>query len=113
LVEHVTENHGVGGSIPPLGTITPSQGSTYQEPAPNSDGTSATPSGDQTGTGDVEVSVDPSAGASLDVLASVTVEVSGGVALGTRETGTMTIQGAAESLAESFVGFLSKMFDGR
>jgi hypothetical protein len=21
LVEHVTENHGVGGSIPPLGTI--------------------------------------------------------------------------------------------
>ena len=22
LVEHVTENHGVGGSIPPLGTIT-------------------------------------------------------------------------------------------
>ncbi len=23
LVEHVTENHGVGGSIPPLGTITP------------------------------------------------------------------------------------------
>jgi hypothetical protein len=24
LVEHVTENHGVGGSIPPLGTITSS-----------------------------------------------------------------------------------------
>jgi hypothetical protein len=23
LVEHVTENHGVGGSIPPLGTIIP------------------------------------------------------------------------------------------
>gem|GEM_PF-3931511 len=23
LVEHVTENHGVGGSIPPLGTISP------------------------------------------------------------------------------------------
>ena len=23
LVEHVTENHGVGGSIPPLGTIFP------------------------------------------------------------------------------------------
>ena len=23
LVEHVTENHGVGGSIPPLGTKTP------------------------------------------------------------------------------------------
>ena len=23
LVEHVTENHGVGGSIPPLGTIPP------------------------------------------------------------------------------------------
>lgn len=23
LVEHVTENHGVGGSIPPLGTIVP------------------------------------------------------------------------------------------
>jgi hypothetical protein len=25
LVEHVTENHGVGGSIPPLGTIAPAQ----------------------------------------------------------------------------------------
>jgi hypothetical protein len=25
LVEHVTENHGVGGSIPPLGTILKSQ----------------------------------------------------------------------------------------
>jgi hypothetical protein len=25
LVEHVTENHGVGGSIPPLGTIIPDQ----------------------------------------------------------------------------------------
>jgi hypothetical protein len=24
LVEHVTENHGVGGSIPPLGTTLPS-----------------------------------------------------------------------------------------
>ncbi len=23
LVEHMTENHGVGGSIPPLGTILP------------------------------------------------------------------------------------------
>ena len=25
LVEHVTENHGVGGSIPPLGTIFPQE----------------------------------------------------------------------------------------
>jgi hypothetical protein len=33
LVEHVTENHGVGGSIPPLGTkILRSQGLIVPEP---------------------------------------------------------------------------------
>jgi hypothetical protein len=30
LVEHVTENHGVGGSIPPLGTITFSASSIFK-----------------------------------------------------------------------------------
>ena len=41
LVEHVTENHGVGGSIPPLGTI-PQIGLALNRPTPDlkGDGTS-------------------------------------------------------------------------
>ncbi len=32
LVEHVTENHGVGGSIPPLGTIVACRHAAHEPP---------------------------------------------------------------------------------